>query len=114
MDSLWYCGSADTKFTFKVIEAFNVTVGKLFGVGVKAALYLGDTLIGKEEYTLYRPPTTNNPQWNDVLEFDACLKVATDVFSLFVLFVFVYLACSPHTRYFFAMFVRGHVFFFWL
>lgn len=71
--SLWDSKHANDKFTIKIADAFNVTTGKLFGLGVLAQLYLGDVAIHGEVKTRYVPPC-ETPVWGEHLEFDICLK----------------------------------------
>lgn len=72
-NSLWHSMYANDKFRIKIERAENVVTGKLFGVGVTAALYLGDNPVCGEEKTRLIPPTSK-PEWGQALELDLCLK----------------------------------------
>lgn len=73
MDSLWHSRYATDKFRIKIDRAENVVTGKLFGVAMMAAVYLGDNLLCREEKTRLIPPT-DKPQWGQPIEFDMSLK----------------------------------------
>lgn len=68
-DLLWHNTHAEENFRIKIVSAQSVVSGKLFGLGVSAGIFLGDTLVCKEEKTRYVPPK-DRPIWNQVLEFD--------------------------------------------
>lgn len=56
-----------------MIGAHDVTVGKFWGIGVEAGIYLGETLICPAEKTRYMAPESN-PTWGQLLEFNIKLK----------------------------------------
>eukprot|EP00051_Salpingoeca_urceolata_P008583 m.107159 g.107159 ORF g.107159 m.107159 type:complete len:1015 (-) comp15835_c0_seq1:121-3165(-) len=72
-DSLWFGRCAEQKFRIKILEAANVVTDKLFGIGVLAGIYLGNTLICELERTRYIPPT-ESPVWGQILEFNINIK----------------------------------------
>eukprot|EP00052_Salpingoeca_macrocollata_P004776 m.43448 g.43448 ORF g.43448 m.43448 type:complete len:1025 (+) comp14443_c0_seq1:121-3195(+) len=72
-DSLWFGNIAEQKFRVKIMNAHNLVVGRLFGVGVMAGIFLGDEMITKEEKTRFVPPATD-PEWGHILEFDIAIK----------------------------------------
>ncbi len=61
-DSMWFGSYSQNKFRVKVNDAQNIVSGKLFGIGVKAGVFLGDVMVCPEEKTRYIPPT-DHPEW---------------------------------------------------
>lgn len=74
-EMLWFSKEANTKFVVKINEARNVVgnLSRLFGIGVKAAVYMGEEMICKPETTRYIAPV-DNPVWGQWLEFELDLK----------------------------------------
>ena len=72
-DSMWFGSYADNKFKIKVGEAQNLVADRLFGIGVKACVYLGSERLCNAEQTRFVPPS-DNPVWGQTLEFKMKIK----------------------------------------
>eukprot|EP00043_Microstomoeca_roanoka_P011821 m.111667 g.111667 ORF g.111667 m.111667 type:complete len:1032 (-) comp15307_c1_seq1:217-3312(-) len=72
-DSMWFGSYAENKFKVKIVDAQNLVADRLFGIGVKACIYLGSERLCNVEMTRYVPPSTN-PVWGQLLEFDLAVK----------------------------------------
>ncbi|EGD81356.1 phosphoinositide 3-kinase [Salpingoeca rosetta] len=72
-DSMWFGTYAENKFRVKIVEAQNLVADRLFGIGVKACIYLGSERLCSAEMTRYVPPS-DNPVWGQTLEFNMPIK----------------------------------------
>lgn len=61
---LWHSPEASNKFTLKIVEAHAVpgSLGRLFGIGVKAAIYHGEEMLCRPEVSRYIQ-AVENPSW---------------------------------------------------
>lgn len=64
VDMLWHSPEASNKFMLKIVEAHAVpgSLGRLFGIGVKAAIYHGEEMLCKPEVSRYIQ-AVENPSW---------------------------------------------------
>ncbi|EDQ90091.1 PI3K-CA alpha [Monosiga brevicollis MX1] len=69
----WFGAEADSKFSVLIRSAHNVITGKLFSIGIKACVFLGDKPISDEEATRFVPPE-ENMSWAQPIEFDLAIK----------------------------------------
>eukprot|EP01147_Barroeca_monosierra_P009776 gene9776-1976_t len=72
-DSMWFGPHSEKKFRVKIVEAQNLVADRLFGIGVKACIFLGSERLCQAEMTRYVPPC-DNPVWGQFLEFDMSIK----------------------------------------
>lgn len=70
---MWDPVFGEHRFKISVMNAESCIKGKLFGMKVIAAIYLGDILLCKPEETRL-VPASDKPSWDQPLEFDMKLK----------------------------------------